>query len=139
MARDMGQPEASAIWRRAIVLDGSAEGQKAALLALQGIRGAKSVATVDAVIEQFEATIDNPSKDKGDNAGFMRLEYAKTLGALGDAKAVPVLVKALGKTKDEQPVAVHKEATTALEMIGDPSAVDALLTCLLYTSDAADE
>ena len=137
LARAIPRPEAATLWGKALVLDGSAEGHKGALLALQGIQHAKAEGALDPLIAEFEKTIDNPSKDKGDLEGEMRLEYATTLGSLGDAKAVPVLIKCLGKTAEEQPVAVHKACVRSLGLIGDPSAIDSLLEVGFTVPDAA--
>lgn len=135
MTRDMERPEAAPLWNRAIVLDGSAETRKGALLALQGIRTARATGSVDAVITELDKTLDNPSKDKGDLEGQMRLEYAKTLGELGDPKAVDVLIKALEQPTESQPTSVHREAAKALGDIGDPRAVDALIAATLRVPD----
>jgi HEAT repeat protein len=137
MTRDMGRAEAAPLWNRAIVLDGSAETHKGALVALQGIRDSKAAASLDAIIEQLDKTITDPSKDKGELEGQMRLEYAKTLGVLGDAKAVDVLIKLLGQPVESQPTSVHREAAKALGMIGDPRAVDHLLAATLRVPDQA--
>ena len=52
MARDVGRPEGAVLFNKAIVLDGSREGHKAAVLALQGIREANATDSVDAVIAE---------------------------------------------------------------------------------------
>jgi hypothetical protein len=135
MARDMAQPEGAELWNRAIVLDGSAETRKGALLALQGIRDARAPGSVDAVIGELDKTLDNPSKDKGELEGQMRLEYAKTLGSLRDPKGVDVLIKALEQSPDSQPTSVHREAAKALGDLGDARAVDALLAATLKIPD----
>lgn len=135
MTRDMAQPEAAGLWNKAIVLDGSAETRKGALLALQGIRDARAGGSVDAIIEQLNKTVDDPSKDKGELEGQMRLEYAKTLGHLGDKKAVDVLIKVLEQPAEKQPTSVHREAAKALGEIGDPKAVDTLLAATLKVPD----
>ncbi len=135
MVRDVGRPEAVELWKKAIVLDGTAEGAKASLLALQGIRDAKATDATDAVIEQFDKLIQDPSMDEGEETGRIRLEYAKTLGILGDTKAVPVLIKALGQPVDMQPVAIHRETIKALGDIGDASAAEALLVASISVPD----
>jgi HEAT repeat protein len=61
---------------------------------------------------------------------------AETLGRLGSDKAVPVLIKAMEQTREKQPVRVHREAAEALGRIGDPAAVDALLTVTFRVPDA---
>lgn len=136
MARDVGRPEGAVLFNKAIVLDGSSEGHKAAVLALQGIREADATDSVDAIIGELKKTIKDPSKDKGELEGQIRLEYVKTLGALGDKKAVPVLVETLAVDPEEQPVAIHREAIKALGDLGDPAAVDPLLTATLRVPDA---
>ncbi|MEE9384183.1 MAG: HEAT repeat domain-containing protein [Nannocystaceae bacterium] len=137
LARAVKRPEAAGIWAKAIVLDGTSDGHKAAVLALQGIRDAKAVALVEPIVAQFEVLMADPSKDKGKLAGQIRLEYAKTLGALGEKKAAPVLIKALEQSAETQPVAVHKEATKSLGLLRDPSAVDALLLVQFRVPDSA--
>jgi len=136
MARDVGRPEGAVLFNKAIVLDGSSEGHKAAVLALQGIREANAVDSVDAVVAELKKTIKDPSKDKGELEGQIRLEYVKTLGDLGDKKAVPVLVETLAVPADDQPVSIHREAIKALGDLGDPKAVDPLLTATLRVPDA---
>jgi hypothetical protein len=137
MCRDMGRPEASVIWNKAVALDGSSDTRQGVLLALQGIRDAKATDSAEAVIGELDKTIDDGgAKDGGENAGEIRIEYAKTLGELRDKRATPVLIKALEQTKEKQPVAVHKEATKALELIGDPAATEALLAVSFRVPDA---
>lgn len=137
MLRDIGRPEGANLWNKALALDGSDGARKRVLAALQGIQKARATATVDAVIGLLQGLIKDPSKDKGKtNEGEVRLELAKTLGELRDKKAVPVLIEAMNQTKENQPVAVHREAAKALGMIKDPSAVDALLTVTFRVPDA---
>jgi HEAT repeat protein len=137
MLRDIGRPEGANLWNKALALDGSDGARKRVLAALQGIQKARATATVDAVVGLLQGLIKDPSKDKGKtNEGEVRLELAKTLGELRDKKAVPVLIEAMNQTKENQPVAVHREAAKALGMIKDPSAVDALLTVTFRVPDA---
>ncbi len=136
MLRVIKRPEGANIWGQALVLDGSDEGRKQALLALQGIINSKSTGTVDALVEQYSSLVENPSKDKGKREGEIRIEMAKALGELGDAKAVPALIASLEKTKDHQPVAVHRQAAKSLGLIGDPSATDALITVNFRVPDS---
>lgn len=135
MVRDVGRPEGVELWKKAIVLDGTGEGAKASLLALQGIRDARATDAIEAVTSEFGKLIEDPSMDEGEETGRIRLEYAKTLGILGDPKAVPVLIKALGQPVDMQPVAIHREAIKALGEIGDPSATEALLVSSISVPD----
>ncbi len=137
MLRDVGRPEGSKLWIRALELDGSDAARKRVLAALQGIQRARPADTVDAVAALLQSLIKDPSKDRGKtNEGELRLELAKTLGELRDKKAVPVLIEALLQTKENQPVAVHREAAKALGAIRDPAAVDALLTVTFRVPDA---
>jgi len=134
---DAGRPEGAAIWSRALVLDGSADGRKRTALALDGIKKAKAKACAPAIVEQFEKVIANPKLDESTSEpGKLRILMAQTLGELRDPVAVPVLIKALAQTKDAQPVVVHRAAAEALGKIGDPAAVDALLTVTFRVPDA---
>lgn len=137
MLRDVGRPEAADLWAKAVELDGSAESRKKTILALDGIKKAKATDAAEAVIEELDKVIKNPALDQGENEeGRLRIMMAQTLGALGDPKAVPVLIKAMEQTKEDQPVRVHRYAAKALGQIGDPSAVDALLTVTFRVPDA---
>lgn len=136
MARDVGRPEAAVLFNKAIVLDGSSEGHKAAVLALQGIREANATDSVDTIVEQLRATIKDPSKDKGELEGQIRLEYVKTLGELGDPKGVDVLIETLEVPPDEQPRAIHREAIKALGELRAEKAVDPLLASTLRLPDS---
>ena len=120
-----------------MALDGSSAAHKKALLALAGIKKAKATQSTEAVVEQFEKVIADPKLDQSEGAeGLLRIKMAETLGALHDKTAVPVLIKAMEQTKENQPVAVHRAAATALGKIGDPSAIDALLTVTFRVPDA---
>ena len=136
IALDIGSAEAAPVWEKAIVLDGTGDGYKGTLLALKGIRKAKATALVDAVSAQLDATVENPSKDKGKQEGTARRDYAKTLGELGDPKAVDVLVKVVNVPAEDQPRAVHKEAIKALGMLRDPKGLNAILLATLRLPDA---
>ncbi len=137
IALDIGSASASPVWEKAIVLDGTGEGYKGALLALKGVRKAKAVSVVPALVKQLDATIDNPSKDKGEREGQARRDYVRTLGELGDKQAVDVLIKALEVPAAEQPRAIHREAIRALGKLKDPKALDAVVLATLRLPDAA--
>lgn len=147
MLRDIGHPRGSILWNNALALDGSAEARKKAILALEGIKKAKAVDSGDKVREELEKLIANPKNDSGGNAdGDVRELMCRTLGALGDKAAVPVLIKVMEQTAEAQPVKVHRAAAAALGKIGDPgtcsspdtcTAVDALLTVTYRVPDAA--
>lgn len=138
MLTAVGRPEGANLWNKALALDGSDAARKRVLAALQGIQKARPPAVVDAVVALMDSLVKDPGKDKGKtNEGELRLELATTLGELRDKKATPVLIKALEQTKENQPVAVHREAAKALGMIKDPAAVDALLTVSFRVPDAA--
>lgn len=137
MVRDVGRPEATPLWVKALTLDGSDAARKRVIAALHGIQKARATATADNVTALLLGLIKDPSKDRGKtNEGELRLELAKTLGELRDKKGVPVLIEAMRQTKDVQPVSVHREAAKALGMIKDPDAVDALLTVSFRVPDA---
>lgn len=136
MLRDVGHPAGASIWTKAIPLDGSSESRKETLLALEGIKKAKAGDAATAIIAELTKLVDDPKNDKGKEEGRLRLEMVETLGTLRATSAVPLMSKMLAKTKDEQPVAVHRGAAKALGLIGDPSAVDALLTVTYRVPDA---
>jgi HEAT repeat protein len=137
MALLMKRPEAAGMWIKALEIDGSAEGHKQAKLALQGIREANATAAGDHVIAQFVKLTESPSKDMaaGDE-GVLRYEMAKTLGVLKAKGAVDPLIKALGQPEETQPKAVFKAAIDALGEIGDPAAVDVLISVQFAVADA---
>lgn len=138
MLRDIGHPKGSNLWNKALVLDGSAEARKKAILALEGIRKAKATDSTEQVVAELEKLLANPKNDSGGNAdGDVRELMCKTLGDLRDKKGVPVLIKTMEQPAESQPVKVHRAAAAALGKIGDPSAVDALLTVTYRVPDAA--
>jgi HEAT repeat protein len=143
MALKMKRPEATVIWSKAITvdassgIDGSAEGQKRAITALQGIRDANATAAAADVIKAFEALQAKPSKDSASGQeGVIRFELAKTMGALKAKEAVDPLLAALAAPETEQPKGIYKAAIDALGQIGDPKAVDALITVQFSVRDA---
>lgn len=136
MCSDISHPGCAPVWNKAIMLDGSAEAREATVLALQGVIESKASGSLDTVIEQFEALIANSKNDGGERAGEVRALMVDALAAIGDPKAVPVLIKSLEQTVDKQPVGVHRKAAVALGRIGDPSAVDALITATYRVPDA---
>ncbi|MEM6294668.1 MAG: HEAT repeat domain-containing protein [Myxococcota bacterium] len=137
LLRDVGRPEGAPVWNMALELDGSSTGRKKVTIALDGIKKAKADGSVEKMVELFEAIIAKPSLDDSEtDRGKVRLMLAETMGEIGDKRAVPVLIKAMEQTTEVQPVAVHRAAAKALGRIGDPSAVDALLTVTFRVPDA---
>ena len=137
MALQMKRPEGVGIWNLALEIDGSAEGHKQALLALQGIREAKAVGAAEKIIEQFNKLTDSPSKDMGaGQEGALRYEMARALGELKSKAAVETLVTALEQPEENQPKPVYKAAIDALGLIGDGGAVDALISVQFAVADA---
>ena len=132
---DIGHPEGATVWNLALGLDGSSEARDRTKLALQGITKARAAGSIDAVIAELEKVIADPKNDGGETAGEMRLMMIKALGALGDRKATPVLIKVMEQTVEKQPVAVHRAAADALGEIADPAAVDALITVMYRVPD----
>jgi HEAT repeat protein len=118
------------------MLDGSAEARDATILALQGVKKAKAEGSLDTVIAQLEALIADPKNDGGERAGEVRGHMVDTLAAIGSPKALPVLISSLEQSEDKQPVGVHRKVAEALGVIGDASAVDALLTATYRVPDA---
>lgn len=135
MLRDVARPEGSVIWNKAIALDGSAEARQKAILSLEGIRKAKAKDSAETVREQLNKLIENPKNDQGNEDGRMRVLMCETLGELGDKAAVPLLIKVMEQPKENQPTIVHRAAATALGKIGDPAAVQALLTVTFRVPD----
>src|SRR5690606_21803733 len=79
MLRDIGRPEGASLWSKALgTLDGSEEGRKRVLVALQGIQRAKATGSTDAVLGLFEGLVKDPGKDKGKAEGEIRRELART-------------------------------------------------------------
>lgn len=136
MLYQVGRPEGANIWNKALVFDGSDVSRKAVLAAIDGIIKAKATGTVDTIIAQLDALLESPSKDKGPEGGELRMGLVKALGELRDKKAVPILIKVMEQTKENQPVAVHREAAKALGQIRDPSSVEALLSVTFRVPDA---
>lgn len=137
MLRDVGRPEASSLWDRAIELDGSDALRQKTILALDGVKKARATDSAEAIIEELEKLLKDYKLDQAENEdGRLRMMMCQTLGALGDKKAVPVLIKVMEQERDTQPVTVHRAAAEALGRIGDPAAVDALLTVTFRVPDA---
>ncbi len=137
LLRAVGRPEGAPVWNMALELDGSAGARKKVIMALDGIKKSKAEGSVEKIVELYEAILAKPSLDDSEtDAGKVRLMMAETLGAIGDKKAVPVLIKVMEQTTEQQPVSVHRAAAKALGRIGDASAVDALLTVTFRVPDA---
>lgn len=143
MALQMERPEAVGIWAKALAvgaesgIDGSAEGHKRALLALQGISKSKATAAGKFVTESFTALMKSPSKDSAaGQEGALRYEMAKTLGEIQAKAAVAPLISALQQDETEQPKAIYKAAIDALGKIGDPAAVPALISVQFAVADS---
>lgn len=128
MLRDIGRPEGAVLWSKALgTLDGSEEGRKRVLIALQGIQRAKATGTVDAVLGLFDSLVKDPSKDKGKAEGEIRRELARTLGILKDPKAVDALINALNQPTEMRPPQIHRIVAEALGLLRDPKAVEPLI------------
>lgn len=138
MALQMKRPEAVGIWTKALEIDGSAEGHKQAILALQGIREAKATEAAKPVIDALTKLKDNPSKDNAEGqSGALRYEMAKTLGELRAKEAAPLLIELLQQAEEQQPKAVYSAAARALGQIGDASAVGELIAVQFRVADIA--
>ncbi len=137
LLRAVGRPEGAPVWNMALELDGSAGARKKVMMALDGIKKSKADGSVEKIVELYEEILKKPTLDDSEtDAGKVRLMMAETLGAIGDKRAVPVLIKVMEQTTEVQPVAVHRAAAKALGRISDPSAVDALLTVTFRVPDA---
>lgn len=128
MLRDIGRPEAAPLWSKALgTLDGSEEGRKRVLIALQGIQRAKATGSTDAVLGLFEGLTKDPGKDKGKAEGEIRRELARTLGILKDPKAVDALIAALQQPTEMRPPQIHRIVAEALGNLRDPKAIEPLV------------
>lgn len=128
MLRDIGRPEAAPLWSKALgTLDGSEEGRKRVLIALQGIQRAKATGSTDAVLGLFEGLTKDPGKDKGKAEGEIRRELARTLGILKDPKAVDPLIAALQQPTEMRPPQIHRIVAEALGNLRDPKAIEPLV------------
>ena len=137
LLRAVGRPEGAPVWNMALQLDGSAGARKKVMVALDGIKKSKADGSVEQMIELQEEILKKPALDDSEtDSGKVRLMLAETFGTIKDKRAVPVLIKVMEQTTEVQPVAVHRAAAKALGRIGDPSAVDALLTVTFRVPDA---
>jgi len=128
MLRDIGRPEAAPLWSKALgTLDGSEEGRKRVLIALQGIQRAKATGSADAVLGLFEGLVKDPGKDKGKAEGEIRRELARTLGILKSPKAVEPMIAALGQPTEMRPPQIHRIIAEALGNLRDPKAIEPLV------------
>jgi HEAT repeat protein len=128
MLRDIGRPEAAGLWSKALgTLDGSEEGRKRVLIALQGIQRSKATGASDAVLNLFQSLTKDPSKDKGKAEGEIRRELARTLGILKDGKAVDALIAALEQPTEMRPPQIHRIVAEALGNLRDAKAVEPLV------------
>jgi len=90
-----------------------------------GPRRAQAAASAAKVQELCKAVVDDPNYK-------VRIQAALVLGRLGDASAVPALVKAL----DDSNKGVRAIVAQALGQIGDASAAEPLRDLLRHESDA---
>ena len=134
LLRDAADPAAAPVWNRTLMAE-AAEVERE--LALDGIAAARASASVDVVATQLGALLDDPSRDAGEEEGARRLRLVQVLGEVGDRAATPVLVRVLEQPVEDQPVAVHRAATTALGQLRDPAAVDAVLSISFRVPDVA--
>lgn len=137
LLRDAADPAAAPVWNLALAGDLSDETENEWALALDGVAASRASGSVDAVATRLGALLDDPSRDAGTHAGARRLRLVKVLGEVGDHKGTPVLMRVLEQPITDQPVAMHRAATTALGHLRDPAAVDALLTITFRVPDMA--
>ncbi len=104
-----------------------------AIIAAQTLGEMKATAAVDKLIEAAEKPL--PIKSRGNNA---KREAMRALVKIGDAKAVPSLMKILGTSADEQDFALNQLAALGLAELKDPRAVPALIKGLFMTGRGAD-
>ena len=83
------------------------------------------------VAEADSALIQRMVAGLGDQRGALRLTFAKSLGAVGQA-AIPSLCSAM---KNHKSVTVRRAAAKTLNLIGDPKALPDLIEAFLNDSD----
>jgi HEAT repeat protein len=71
-------------------------------------------------------------------ANIVKQEAMRSLGKIGDKRAVPALAKVLETPADEQDFFLNKEAAVALGQFGDARAVPALIRGLFMVGRGAD-
>lgn len=98
-------------------------------MASQALAELKAVEAVDALAKVAEKTM--PLKSR---ANLARQAAIRALAAIGDKKAVPVLIKILEGKPTEQDFLLNKEAAVALGNIADPVAIPSLLKGLFMSS-----
>ena len=141
IATQLGAPEGGSVWVQALSfgsaggVDGSAAGLDRAVAALAAIRATHAELVAADLIDRFEALLVDPSLDQVEGReGLLRVELAKTLGAVAGRRGVQPLLYAL--EQPEVDIAVARAAVDALGQIGDPAAVDGLLTAVFSIPDA---
>ncbi|MCX7807512.1 MAG: HEAT repeat domain-containing protein [Deltaproteobacteria bacterium] len=83
------------------------------------------------VIEALGKALSRVTGKRGvDNR--MRIEIIKTLGALRDRRATPILVEAMLKESENQHFLINRLAAEQLGLIADPASVDALIKALYF-------
>jgi HEAT repeat protein len=88
----------------------------------------KATDAVDPLIKAAEKPL--PVKSRANNA---KLAAMRALVKIGDKRAVPVLVKILGTSADEQDFALNQKAALGLAELRDPQSIPALLQGLFMT------
>lgn len=105
-------------------LDGSTAAYAQTLRSIDAIVKANATESTPALVAALEPIVANPRLDQ---TGEARQALVDALAAVGDRRAIPVLITVLEQPAQAQPVAVHRSAADALGRLADPLAVDALL------------
>jgi HEAT repeat protein len=117
----------------ALGLDGTTTAYERTLRAIDRIVKASDTAATPALVDTLAAILANPRLDP---TGEVREALIVALEAVGDRRAVPVLIAVLEQPIAAQPVTVHRRAADVLGRFADPTAVDALLTAVFRVPDA---
>lgn len=98
-------------------------------LAAKALASLKATEAIDPLCQTLEKPL--PIKSRA-NVG--KLSVVEALGAMGDKRAVPCLMKVASKRPEEQDFHLTKQAMAALGDIGDPAAVPLLIKGLFLAS-----
>jgi len=93
----------------------------------------KATDAVEPLIKAAEKPL--PVKSRANNA---KLAAMRALVRIGDKRAIPVLVKILSTSADEQDFALNQKAALGLAELRDPSSIPALLKGLFMTGRGAN-
>jgi HEAT repeat protein len=104
-----------------------------AIIAAAALGELKAKEAVDKLIEAAEKQL--PIKSRANAA---KLEAMRALVKIGDARAVPALIRIVGTSADEQDFLLNQRAALGLAEMRDPSAIPALIKGLFMTGRGTD-